>query len=102
MWRQGDVLIKQISEIPENAIQLKRTILSAGDTSGHSHKVDGFRKAKLYASTWQGSQLLFLHVLEDKTDIVHPEHGTITLDKGCFRIWKQREFSDAGDRLVLD
>lgn len=102
MWRQGDVLIEQVSEIPEAVVLQKRMVVASGDTSGHSHKIKDRRTARLYASTEPSSLNLYLEVTEASAELVHPEHAAIKLSKGCYRVWKQREFVDHGSRAILD
>lgn len=104
MWRQGDVLIQSVEEIPDGVKRLKRPIVASGDSTGHSHKIKDKRTAQLYAGpSWvAGERELFLEVTADEASLVHPEHDPIVLEKGQYRIWRQREYSEYGDRVLLD
>jgi hypothetical protein len=102
MWRQGDILIQQIEAIPEQSVRQKRLVLASGDTSGHSHKIKDRRTANLFLPSSPESRVMYLEVTEDVAEVVHPEHATIPLPKGCYRVWRQREFTDLGARSVLD
>ncbi len=100
MWRQGDVLIERIDVIPPQLHRVQRLILSAGDSTGQRHQIKERGVAELYRATFD--ETLYLAVTGDKATIVHPEHGPITLDRGNYRVWKQREFGDAKPRPVYD
>lgn len=99
MWRQGDVLIQETDALPEGATQLQRPVLASGDSTGHSHRISDPRTARLYESVDSDRYLV---VTAAETLLVHPEHATIVLPRGCYRVWKQREYTGSGYRTVLD
>jgi hypothetical protein len=99
MWRQGDVLIDRVEQVPSGATKLKRLILASGDSTGQRHTIWERKAADLYR---RGPDELFLHVTAESATVVHPEHRPITLPRGSYRVWKQREFSDAAPRPVRD
>lgn len=101
MWRQGDIFIASIKAIPEEALKspLPHGILVHGEVTGHSHRVQDVRSAALYQG--RGTDL-FLDVREAETHIVHEEHGTISLPRGFYRVWRQREYSPEQIRIVRD
>lgn len=99
MWRQGDVLIEAAGEVPANALRLKRLVLAAGDSTGQRHMIKDRRTAELYAAV---DDTLFLRVTADEATVAHPEHGHVTLPRGTYRVWRQREFADARPRPVYD
>ena len=92
MWRQGDVFIASVPTIPDAARRspLPHGILVHGEVTGHSHRVDDLKTASLFAG--RGGEL-FLDVSATGTRIVHQEHGTIELGQGCYRVWRQREYT---------
>jgi|SRR6516162_3611431 hypothetical protein len=98
MWRQGDVFIAPISSIPKGAKLRPGGVLVEGEMTGHSHRVADLRTAEVLETT----DNLFLRVLGDTTTIIHQEHGSITLPRGSYRIWGQREYSPEAIRRVLD
>jgi hypothetical protein len=102
MWRQGDVLIQRIDRIPDGLEQRNRLVLASGDTSGHKHQIKDRRTAELFVSSTMTTGELFLVVIADEAVVVHSEHAEIKLPRGTYRVWKQREFSDVGERTVLD
>lgn len=102
MWRQGDVLIDRIEEIPPSAFRLKRPILASGDTTGHRHRIKDPRTARLLWTHQSRPGQVFLEVIADEATVSHPEHGEIVLPRGLYRVWRQREFEEGGPRFVVD
>jgi hypothetical protein len=99
-YRQGDVLLKRIDKLPEDAHVLewdKRIVLAYGEVTGHAHAIST-DYAKMYM--WKGDRLL-----EVKTGakLVHEEHATIALPEGVYQVIQQREYvPEAPPRDVLD
>ncbi|BAU91995.1 hypothetical protein MPPM_3390 [Methylorubrum populi] len=89
MWRQGDIFIRAIRSIPREAVSrpLPHTVLAHGELTGHSHRV--VDPAALFA----GDGCFYLDVRADQARVVHDEHGTITLDRGVYQVWRQREYT---------
>lgn len=96
MWRQGDVLIQAIESVPTEAILRRDLVLAEGAVTGHRHEAQAGQLFELEGT-------LYLVVSEPWVDVVHPEHGPIRLEKGKYRIWRQREFDGANRaRFVMD
>ncbi len=102
MWRQGDVLIERVEAIPSSARRLKRPILASGDSTGQRHQIKDRRAAQLLSVGDGRATQLFLEVTAEEAGVVHPEHGEIVLPRGVYRVWRQREFDERGDRFVAD
>jgi hypothetical protein len=98
MWRQGDVMIQQCEEVPAEARRVKKPVVAEGEQTGHTHRVKEFGSAELY----RFRDNLYLRVLSDQAEVVHPEHDTIALPRGTYRVWKQREFTESRPRRVMD
>jgi hypothetical protein len=98
MWRQGDVFIAPVRTIPRGARLRPGGVLVEGELTGHSHRVADLRTAEVL----QDGDQLFLRVLADAATIVHQEHGPISLSRGTYRVWGQREYSPEAIRRVLD
>jgi hypothetical protein len=98
MWRQGDVLIAQVTAIPQTAQPLRRTILASGDATGQRHRLKHRRSGQLYRTERE----MYLEVIAEEATIVHPEHDDITLPRGLYRVWRQREFTDGRPQFVAD
>ena len=102
LWRQGDVLIQEIPEIPEEQREFykKSPILYRGEASGHKHAFKDPNSVNIF---WRKEVEIFVEVLDDGASLVHEEHGPIDLEAGCYRIWRQREFDARhGFRWMVD
>ncbi|MGE3781065.1 MAG: hypothetical protein AB7F89_28005, partial [Pirellulaceae bacterium] len=77
------------SVIPKGAARQAQCVLAEGEITGHSHRVDDPRAAALYEHHGQ----LYLHVTAEEAVVVHEEHGPIALQRGRYRVWRQREFN---------
>lgn len=103
-YRQGDVLIERIEEIPQTAAKQrsgKKILLAHGEVTGHHHALE----AEDPADWWkvEGSQLdeQFV-VVRSRALVTHEEHGTIELPKGKYRVTRQREYTPQEIRRVQD
>ena len=107
LYRQGDVLIQECDELPEkeDIKRKKGRVLVYGETSGHTHSLADHRTGRIFESLLTKEKevgTLYLEVFE-KAEIVHPEHATIALTSGIYRIWRQREYDLRGSfRMVID
>jgi hypothetical protein len=100
--RQGDVLLEEIAEIPASARKHRGLVLASGEITGHCHRIEDKRTARLFSTDTSRGGELFLEVIGPDPKLVHPEHETIILPRGRYRVWKQREFDDSGARDVAD
>jgi hypothetical protein len=89
MWRHGDVLIAKARSIPAGARPLPHCVLAEGELTGHSHRIEGSAVAELFELGGER----FLRVLAESASVIHQEHRTITLPRGTYRVWGQREYT---------
>lgn len=94
-YRQGDLFIQEVSEIPTGVKKILSGIVLLGESTGHSHRlVDGQVLTK--------GQAMFLQV-NKKAQLVHEEHKTIDLPKGMYVVIRQREYVSADMvKVVVD
>jgi hypothetical protein len=107
MFRQGDVLLVPVAEIPAGARRLERVdgclILAEGELTGHAHVVveDG---ADLYEHLSEGDvaelRRRFLRV-EAEVALVHEEHAPITLALGEYEVRRQREYEPQRESIPV-
>jgi hypothetical protein len=95
MIRQGDVLLKKVSSIPEGAKHEETKIVAYGEATGHHHKLVGVAEVysledQLFATIGEGVQ------------IVHQEHAPLAVEEGIYEIRIQREYTPQGVRQVMD
>lgn len=103
LYRQGDVLVRQVNEIPTGlqAVPLEqgRVILMHGEVTGHAHAVIG--DVEFLAADLADLEERFLRV-EAEAQIVHEEHDTIVLPPGNYRVVRQREYQPSAPVWVAD
>lgn len=101
-YRQGDVLIERISEIPKEAKAHKRDagriVLAYGEVTGHAHAIHS-KNAKAFKI--EGDDALYL-ALKASCDLKHEEHTTIQLPEAFYKVTRQREYSPEAIRNVAD
>ena len=98
LWRHGDVLIAATKEVPRGARRLPTAVLAYGEITGHSHRVEDPKTVEM----WQSGDIMFMKVTADWTAIVHEEHKRITLPRGLYRVWQQREYTPQAIVRVSD
>ena len=87
VFRHGDLLIIEVSSIPNTAVPLSTNIIAEGEKTGHNHELNG--PHQIY-------ETLDKHTYFDaKQDLVvkHPEHNTIQIPKGNYKILHEREYN---------
>jgi hypothetical protein len=98
LWRQGDVFMASVASVPKAANPRPHCVLAEGEATGHNHRVADPAAARLYAD----SASLYLKIVADSATVVHQEHGPITLPRGIYRVWRQREYSPEAIRTIRD
>lgn len=97
IYRQGDVLIQQEADLPPELKKLDHCVIALGEATGHSHRIDSGAVQYVTASGQQ-----WLHVIAERVELVHQEHGTIALGPGYYSVKHQREYTPEGLRNVQD
>jgi hypothetical protein len=98
LWRHGDVLIAAVASMPRDARRRVTPILVWGEITGHSHRLAEPDTAELWE--WQGA--LFIDVVAETATVIHEEHRPITLPRGIYKVWQQREYTPRAIRTVID
>ena len=112
-YRQGDVFIERVAEIPITAQKQessRRVVLAHGEVTGHHHVLetadpaDWWKQGEISTANEKPTTLageLFLSLPECAT-VAHAEHATIELPPGNYRVTRQREYSPEAIRNVCD
>ena len=103
IYRQGDVLIQKIAEIPKTAKPEKvdsRIILAYGEATGHHHSIKATKKTGFFKAP--GDPASYLEIAEALALLEHQEHDTIQLPAGKYRVTIQQEYSPEEIRNVRD
>ena len=87
LYRHGDVLIA-LAALPAHARPRPGAVLARGEATGHAHRILEPGAAQL----WQAGTQTFLEVVAPTATLVHEEHRAITLPRGTYRFWMQREY----------
>jgi hypothetical protein len=98
MWRHGDVFIVAVEAIPDGAVRRTGWVLAEGEATGHSHRIERPETVELY----ERDGMMYLRVVAESATVVHQEHRAITLPRGTYRVWQQREYSPEAIRTVRD
>jgi|GEM_PF-291364 len=88
-FRQGDVLLVEVADIPEEATAESRSgriVLAEGEATGHAHAIHE-RDARTF--TYRGERFL---LTRSKAQLIHEEHGPIEVPEGAWRVIVQREY----------
>ncbi|MHA1732518.1 MAG: hypothetical protein ACTSU5_11275 [Promethearchaeota archaeon] len=90
MYRQGDVLLRKVDDIPKYLRhQPKTNVLVEGEVTGHAHRA---LNCDLFGFT--EFEISFLKAKEG-AKLVHEEHGPIDLEPGCYEVVRQMEYDPA-------
>lgn len=106
MYRQGDILLRPIRQLPHNVRQVARdprdrVVLAYGEQTGHAHAVAS-ANAALYRAD-DGDDGMYLEVTSRQpAELRHEEHGTIWLPVGVYWVIRQREYMPEAIRQVAD
>ncbi len=91
IYRQGDVLIVQTDELPEDLAPIPMdkgdNILAYGEVTGHAHRLKG--STSQFQQDRSGARYL---TVPKEAPLTHEEHTTIVLPKGNYRIIQQVEY----------
>jgi len=98
IWRQGDVFIIAMPNLPHLGRVERSPVLAEGEVTGHSHALADPASGQVFAVRGE----LYLEVIADCATIVHEEHGAVTLPRGGYAIRIQREYSPKEIRQVVD
>ena len=111
MIRQGDILLVPVTEEPEDVEErISGSITIAhGEVTGHTHTLEKATWLQLatqeiadlehFAETGEGT--VFVDV-EEETTLTHQEHSPLTIPVGLYEVIRQREYTPAADRFVMD
>lgn len=86
IYRQGDVLLKQIDKLPGGITKKDDLVVKEGEATGHKHEFVGEGVALYLADT-----RLYAEVAVP-VPIIHPDHEKIIIDPGVYEIGDEREY----------
>ena len=103
IYRQGDVLVRQIGKIDLSRLtEIPRengaVVLAHGEATGHTHAIEA-KEARLFRGEKPGVCYL---LLDAPVDLVHQEHAPIALPAGHYEVIRQVEYTPEAIRNVAD
>jgi predicted phosphodiesterase len=102
-YRQGDILLVP-TNVPRKAKAVYREngrlVLAHGEVTGHAHAI--LETSAELVTQEQADDLYLLVHGSEHVDLVHEEHGTISVDPGAYKVVRQREYAPEETRLVAD
>lgn len=104
MYRQGDVLLREIGQLPKGASKVPndvRIVLAYGEVTGHAHAIACEEATELSWTDAAGAVRRLLSVAS-AAHLRHEEHATIRLPRGFYEIIQQREYTPKEIRNVAD
>ncbi|MBI2135741.1 hypothetical protein HYU06_01580 [Candidatus Woesearchaeota archaeon] len=99
IYRQGDVVLKEINDMPDNLTKAKHNILAFGEVTGHKHQL---LSQQIVVLEDKASQKYVQ--LKQKTILQHEEHKALEIDIGNYQVIIEREFNPFEEeiRQVMD
>lgn len=98
LYRHGDVIVAAVADLPQNATVLPTKVLAHGEVTGHTHRIEDPRTAEVY----EHKGLRYVRVTAESARLIHEEHKPITLPRGVYRFWHQREYTPTAIVRVVD
>jgi len=95
--RHGDILFREVTDIPKNARNIKSDIVAMGEKTGHHHKLVG--AFQMYESTENGQAVKYIDISQ-QTRLTHQEHNTLDIPQGKYVIVNEREYDPFSDVSV--
>ena len=115
VFRQGDILILGVDEIPKKIRKLAQAdshIVAEGEATGHHHAIPHVAGLSVYMRRpgvhrrgmreEDEEPKFWLKVEEQPARMEHPEHGTIEIPLGDYEIRRQREYDPIQSHYVQD
>ena len=90
--RHGDLVIKQIDEIPQDVKLRKGLIVLLGEVTGHKHQLTS-------GKIFDGKDGLIYLNLAKNSSIIHEEHNTIKLARGKYVVLRTREYDYSSKKI---
>ena len=99
LYRQGDVLLRSISRLPEGQRKVRANgEVMEGEMTGHVHRLAELDQAEVL----EIGAGLFVSVGDKGVSLVHEEHAPIVLPPGGYEVLRQSEYAPEAIRNVQD
>lgn len=101
IYRHGDLLIRQIEELPKGLKKAQDKTLAYGEVTGHSHRFEDLSTVEVFLVNGELKKYLQVNM---PSPLIHEEHKRIIIEPGMYEIINEREYSyeDAALKKVVD
>jgi len=94
LYRHGDLVFKQLTELPSNLKKLalgkgNSFVLALGEVTGHKHVMVAEKEADM--NVFQDAQGRYILEVKAPTKLSHEEHRTLTFVPGVYIMDNERE-----------
>lgn len=99
-WRQGDLLIRRVDQLPGGLRRRPDLVLAEGEVTGHAHRLE---RGVLFEDPATSDHVFFTITID--TTLLHEEHAPIRFAPGNYEVVRQRQFDPFNPELnprVLD
>ena len=90
-YRHGELELVSVAKVEGKKVN--HNVLAEGEATGHKHEVIG--DAQLY----EDNGVLYLHA-DSEVELIHPDHDTVKLPKGDYRVDVQKEYVVGDDKYA--
>lgn len=90
MYRQGDLLFIKTEKEPEGNRKHGLVVLGSSIT-GHDHAITAGEIYEHQPERWGDNANFYVVIPSGGAELTHPEHKTIPLEEGTYRVIRQRE-----------
>jgi len=88
VYRQGDVIFKEVDGIPRWAEKVGDRLVVEGET-GNDHVLEG-------VTVYDGGREMYVE-LDRSAVVMHPQHKQLTLPAGKYMVYRVRDYYREGD-----
>ncbi len=90
MYRQGDLLFIKTEKLADKVQLTHSKVVLGSSITGHDHAItEG--KVYVHEPRWGDNANFYVEIPESGAELTHPEHKTIPLSEGIYKVIRQRE-----------
>ena|SRR3990167_5957688 len=86
----------EFEELPDEGF-----VVAEGEVTGHKHVLERTKESDVEIGYDTKGQM-FMRVVKGEAVITHPQHASIIFPIGDWKIIRQREYDESGERKVQD
>lgn len=89
-YRQGDLLFIETEKLGENCHLINSKIVLDSSITGHNHEIT-IGEVFTHEPSWSDRANFYVKIPNGGAEIIHPEHKSIPLSEGIYKVIRQRE-----------